>query len=105
MFGLSQVCPDWRDTLYGQPEFWREVRPVLHCRDIRSWSSSANSPVSVTTSTTSGLSNHSRVKNVNVVGTNVKVTKVKVANVAVTDFKATSNQSQIFSMSKLSYPI
>ena len=49
-----QVCPSWRDVLYGQPEFWREVRPVLHCRDIRSWSSSANSPVSVTNSTTSG---------------------------------------------------
>ena len=86
IFELLQVCPDWRDTLYGQPEFWREVRPVLHCRDIRSWSSSANSPVSVTTSTTSGLSNYSRAYNVKV--TKVKSTKVKVCCIVFSNFNA-----------------
>ena len=33
-----QVCRKWREVLY-QPPFWRDVRPVLHCRDLRSWNS------------------------------------------------------------------
>ena len=31
---LAQVCRAWRDVLY-QPRFWRTIRPVLNCRDIR----------------------------------------------------------------------
>ena len=31
---LAQVCRAWRDVLY-QPRFWRSLRPVLNCRDIR----------------------------------------------------------------------
>ena len=34
-----QVCQRWREVLY-QPPFWRAVRPVLHCRDLRLWNSS-----------------------------------------------------------------
>ena len=41
--GLGQVCSKWRDVMYHQPLFWRDVRPVIHCRTIRSWSSSSNS--------------------------------------------------------------
>ena len=26
-----QVCRQWREVLY-QPPYWRQVRPVLHCR-------------------------------------------------------------------------
>jgi len=36
---LAQVCQRWREVLY-QPPFWRAVRPVLHCRDLRLWNSS-----------------------------------------------------------------
>ncbi|XP_043203874.1 F-box/LRR-repeat protein 16-like isoform X1 [Amphibalanus amphitrite] len=38
---LAQVCRVWRDVLY-QPRFWRAIRPVLNCRDIRE--SSAGEP-------------------------------------------------------------
>ncbi|XP_037094072.1 F-box/LRR-repeat protein 16-like [Pollicipes pollicipes] len=31
---LAQVCRKWRDVLY-QPRYWRQLRPVLDCRDIR----------------------------------------------------------------------
>ena len=43
--GISQVCQKWREVLY-QPIFWREVRPVLHCRTIRSWSTGSSSSAS-----------------------------------------------------------
>ena len=43
--GMSQVCQRWRQVLY-QPQFWREVRPVLHCRTIRSWSAGSSSSAS-----------------------------------------------------------
>jgi F-box/leucine-rich repeat protein 16 len=33
---LAQVCSHWRDVLY-RPVFWRDQRPVLHCRAMRSW--------------------------------------------------------------------
>jgi len=36
---LAQVCRQWREVLY-QPPYWRQVRPVLHCRDLRLWNSS-----------------------------------------------------------------
>ena len=35
---LAQVCRRWREVLY-QPPFWQQVRPVLHCRDLRLWNS------------------------------------------------------------------
>jgi F-box/leucine-rich repeat protein 16 len=31
-----QVCKRWREVLY-QPPFWRDLRPVLRCRDLRAW--------------------------------------------------------------------
>lgn len=33
---LSQVCQRWREVLY-QPGFWKDVRPILHCRTMRTW--------------------------------------------------------------------
>lgn len=32
---LAQVCVRWRALLY-QPRFWHGLRPVLHCREMRS---------------------------------------------------------------------
>lgn len=32
---LAQVCVRWRAVLY-QPRFWHGLRPVLHCREMRS---------------------------------------------------------------------
>jgi len=49
---LAQVCQKWREVLY-QPEFWREVRPVIHCRAIRSWSSPGSTCTSSSTATSS----------------------------------------------------
>ena len=49
--GMSQVCQRWRQVLY-QPQFWREVRPVLHCRTIRSWSAGSSSSASSSLSPT-----------------------------------------------------
>ena len=49
--GMSQVCQKWRQVLY-QPQFWREVRPVLHCRTIRSWSAGSSSSASSSLSPT-----------------------------------------------------
>ena len=28
----------WREVLY-QPPFWKDIRPVLHCRELRQWDS------------------------------------------------------------------
>lgn len=47
---LATVCQKWREVLY-QPEFWREVRPVIHCRAIRTWSPASNSTSTATSST------------------------------------------------------
>ena len=56
---LAQVCQKWREVLY-QPVFWRDVRPVIHCRAIRSWSTSVASYCGNTSSTaTSSASNQS----------------------------------------------
>ena len=33
------MCRKWREVLY-QPPYWKDLRPVLHCRDLRSWNSS-----------------------------------------------------------------
>ena len=33
---LGRVSMRWREVLY-QPKFWSEVRPVLHCRTLRTW--------------------------------------------------------------------
>ncbi|XP_035695555.1 F-box/LRR-repeat protein 16-like [Branchiostoma floridae] len=30
---LAQVCSKWKQVLY-QPKFWREVTPILHCREL-----------------------------------------------------------------------
>ena len=49
--GMGQVCQKWRQVLY-QPQFWREVRPVLHCRTIRSWSAGSSSSASSSLSPT-----------------------------------------------------
>ena len=49
--GMSQVCQKWRQVIY-QPQFWREVRPVLHCRTIRSWSAGSSSSASSSLSPT-----------------------------------------------------
>ncbi len=49
---LAQVCQKWKEVLY-QPEFWREVRPVIHCRTIRSWSGIGNACISSSTATSS----------------------------------------------------
>lgn len=35
---LAQVCLRWRSVLY-QPKFWTGLRPVLHCRQLRSGAS------------------------------------------------------------------
>ena len=35
---IFQVCQKWREVLY-QPPYWKDLRPVLHCRDLRSWNS------------------------------------------------------------------
>ena len=35
-FLLAAVCKRWREVLY-QPCFWLDLRPVLHCRTLRSW--------------------------------------------------------------------
>ena len=32
------MCKVWREVLYSPP-YWREVRPVLHCRELRAWDS------------------------------------------------------------------
>lgn len=42
-----------------QPEFWREVRPVIHCRAIRSWSSASGSTCISSSTATSSESNQS----------------------------------------------
>ena len=57
---LAQVCQKWREVLY-QPVFWRDVRPVIHCRAIRSWSTSVASYCTNTSSSTatSSASNQS----------------------------------------------
>lgn len=34
---LAQVCTTWRDVIYA-PVFWRDQRPVLHCRMLRTMS-------------------------------------------------------------------
>ena len=52
--GMSQVCQKWRQVLY-QPQFWREVRPVLHCRTIRSWSAGSSSSASSSLSPTNNF--------------------------------------------------
>ncbi|CAL1285337.1 unnamed protein product, partial [Larinioides sclopetarius] len=31
---LPQVCRTWKDVLY-QPVFWKQIMPVLHCRELR----------------------------------------------------------------------
>lgn len=62
---LGQVCRRWREVLY-QPVFWREVRPVLHCRTIRCWSSSAMMAPS-SSSTTSGATAAEAAENENLV--------------------------------------
>ena len=33
---LAQVSQRWREILY-QPCFWTDLRPVLHCRTLRTW--------------------------------------------------------------------
>eukprot|EP00095_Tigriopus_kingsejongensis_P005870 maker-scaffold38_size502422-snap-gene-2.17 protein:Tk05870 transcript:maker-scaffold38_size502422-snap-gene-2.17-mRNA-1 annotation:"f-box lrr-repeat protein 16" len=33
---LAQICKRWREVLY-QPCFWNELRPVLQCRALRTW--------------------------------------------------------------------
>ena len=31
------MCKRWREVAY-QPPYWRDLRPVLRCRDLRAWS-------------------------------------------------------------------
>ena len=38
LFPRLQVCRKWREVLY-QPPYWKDLRPVLHCRDLRLWGS------------------------------------------------------------------
>lgn len=62
---LAQVCQKWREVLY-QPEFWKEVRPVLHCRAIRSWSSASNCTSTATSSASNqSITNSSSINEVN----------------------------------------
>ncbi|KAE9523595.1 hypothetical protein AGLY_016147 [Aphis glycines] len=34
---LSRVCVRWRDVLYRSPKFWYNVRPVIRCKQLRSY--------------------------------------------------------------------
>lgn len=34
---LARVCVRWRDVLYRSPKFWYNVRPVIRCKQLRSY--------------------------------------------------------------------
>lgn len=34
---LTRVCVRWRDVLYRSPKFWYNVRPVIRCKQLRSY--------------------------------------------------------------------
>lgn len=34
---LARVCVRWRDVLYRTPKFWYNVRPVIRCKQLRSY--------------------------------------------------------------------
>lgn len=34
---LARVCVRWRDVLYRSPKFWYSVRPVIRCKQLRSF--------------------------------------------------------------------
>ena len=34
---LAMVCTAWRNALYSKASLWADVRPVLHCRQLRVW--------------------------------------------------------------------
>lgn len=34
---LARVCVRWRDVLYRSPKFWHNVRPVIRCKQLRSY--------------------------------------------------------------------
>lgn len=34
---MARVCVRWRDVLYRSPKFWYNVRPVIRCKQLRSY--------------------------------------------------------------------